>query len=302
MTEGLVVELDELLMLKRYALTMRHRPLGRRIQGLNVSRFRGSGMNFSDTRNYQAGDEIRHMEWRVTARTGRPHVKVYQQERERPVILLLDFNPSMYFGTRIAYKSVIAARLAALIAWTTVKQDDRIGALFYGSDGHKAFMPSKRELALLPMLATLSHYTKKINHEGPQHALPLSNALLRLHRVLRPGSLLVVISDFYQMDNECEKQFIRLKAHNDIIAYHVADTLELVPPKPGMYALTNGQQTLLLDTNDKTIWQAYQNWCNDYQTTIQSQLTRLCIPYHLVSADDDLPMCVYQTFPRRHCG
>lgn len=132
MTEGVTVQLDELIALRRYAQRVHYKPTGSAIRaGNHLSKLRGRGMDFAEARNYQAGDEIRHMEWRVTARTGRPHVKLYQEERERPVVILSDFNPSMFFGTRLAFKSVIAARLAAMLAWTAIKQGDRVGGLFF---------------------------------------------------------------------------------------------------------------------------------------------------------------------------
>ncbi len=134
MTDGVSVELNELIALQRYARRVNYKPLYSAVQaGNHLSKLRGRGMDFAEVRNYQAGDEIRHMEWRVTARTGRPHVKIYQEERERPVVILTDFNPSMYFGTRIAFKSVVAARMAAMIIWTAVKQGDRVGGLFFFS-------------------------------------------------------------------------------------------------------------------------------------------------------------------------
>ncbi len=97
--------------------------------GNRQSRFRGRGIDFQESRNYQPGDDIRTMDWRVTARTGRPHTKVFQEERERPIIIVIDCNPSMFFGTRVAFKAVIAARLAALIAWAAIRNGDRIGAV-----------------------------------------------------------------------------------------------------------------------------------------------------------------------------
>ncbi len=112
MTKGVTAELSELIALQRYAQKAHYYPVGRAAKGSghHLSKLRGRGMDFSEVRNYQAGDEIRHMEWRVTARTGKPHIKLYQEERERPVVLVIDFNPSMYFGTRLAFKSVVAAQ------------------------------------------------------------------------------------------------------------------------------------------------------------------------------------------------
>jgi len=239
---GITAELVDLIALRRYAHTVRYRPnaLAAR-SGLHLSKLRGRGIGFAEARNYKAGDDIRHMEWRVTARTGKPHVKVYQEERERPVVILTDFNPSMYFGTRKALKSVVAARLSALLAWTAVKQGDRVGGLIVSASRHNEFIPRAREAGMLHFLAALSEYTQDyqqfINTSvSSSHMLldarPLSHALLRLRRVAKPGSILVLISDFYTMDEESEQHLNRLREHNDILAYQICDPLELAPPKP----------------------------------------------------------------------
>ncbi|MFC3909802.1 DUF58 domain-containing protein [Legionella dresdenensis] len=302
MNQGLVAELDELISLKRFARKVSYQPEGKVLKaGNHLSRRRGRGMDFAEVRNYQAGDEIRHMEWRVTARTGRPHVKVYQEERERPVVLLADFNPSMYFGTRVAFKSVIAAKLATLIAWTAIKQGDRVGALLYSAEQHNEFIPRSRETAILPLLSTLSRYTGQFSQaaDSTAPAVNLSEALIRLRRVARPGSILVLISDFYQLDSDTEKHLGRLRLSNDVLAYHICDALELAPPPPAQYAITDGQREMLLETTDNRTCQGYQNWCDQHTMTPDAMFRRLQIQYQRVTADMDLARLVHQTFPRR---
>ena len=302
---GIVAELNDLIGLQRYARTVRYRPEGFAARaGNHLSKLRGRGMDFSEARNYQAGDEIRHMEWRVTARTGRPHVKVYQEERERPVVILTDFNPSMYFGTRVAFKSVVAARLAALLAWTAAKQGDKVGGLVFSAVAHSEFTPRCRQAGVLPLLAALSHYTHEHNPKSIRmpDARSLSHALLRLRRVAKPGSILVLISDFYNMDTDSEQHLSRLSRHNDILAYHVCDPLELAPPKPAQYAITNGKQELLLDTTLDAVRFSYQFYCEQRIATLQAQCKRLQIQYVQVTALTDLPQLVRQTFPRRAGG
>jgi uncharacterized protein (DUF58 family) len=304
MTDGLIAELNELINLKRFAHRVQYKPENRlQRTGNHLSRIRGRGMDFSEVRHYQAGDEIRHMEWRVTARTGRPHIKVYQEEKERPVVILADFSPSMYFGTRIAFKSVVAARLAALIAWTAIKQGDRVGGLFYSTNRHSEFIPRGRESGVLPLLASLSDYTRQFAlKEKANASVSLSDELLRLRRVAKPGSILVLISDFYQMDLECEKHLNRLRTHNDILAYHVCDTLELTPPKPALYAVTDGKQALMLDTMNPQVWNDYQAFCENKRLNLQSQFKRLQIQYTQIAAEDDLALLVRRTFPGRARG
>lgn len=303
MADGVVAELKELIDLRRYAQLVRYQPEGRVVRaGNHLSKLRGRGMDFAEVRNYQAGDEIRHMEWRVTARTGRPHVKIYQEERERPVVILADFNPSMIFGTRIAFKSVVAARLAAMLAWSVIKQGDRIGGVFFSATEHSEFMPRSRDSGVLPMLASLSHYTNQTDAQREAQPTLLSDALMRLRRVVRPGSILVLISDFYSMDADCEKHLNRLRSHNDILAYHICDRIELTPPKPQQYAITNGQQEIILDTSLHSVNTAYTDYCQHKITQLRDQLKRLQIQYVQTTADTNLAHLVRSTFPRRSHG
>lgn len=303
MTDGVSIELNELIALKRYVQRVNYKPEGSAVRaGNHLSKLRGRGMDFAEVRNYQAGDEIRHMEWRVTARTGRPHVKLYQEERERPVVILTDFNPSMYFGTRLAFKSVAAARLAAMIAWTAIKQGDRVGGIFFSAKEHNEFTPRSRETGVLPLLASLSQYTNAgVVNSGAKPKL-LSEVLVRLRRVTRPGSIVVMISDFYNMDADSEQHLSRLRSNNDVLAYHICDPLELAPPKPQYYAITNGEQELLLDTTIDEVTRAYQTYCEQRLANLQAQFQRLQIQYVQVTAEADLPRLVRQTFPRRSRG
>ncbi|MGC1183352.1 DUF58 domain-containing protein [Legionella sp.] len=303
MADGIVAQLSELIDFRRYAQSVHYQPEGKAVRaGNHISKIRGRGMDFAEVRNYQAGDEIRHMEWRVTARTGRPHVKIYQEERERSVVILVDFNPSMIFGTRIAFKSVVAARLAAILAWTVVKQGDRVGGLLFSSIEHSEFTPRGRDAGVLPLLASLSHYTAQTQEHRDAQPRLLSDPLIRLRRVIKPGSLVVLISDFYSMDADCEKHLNRLRAHNDILVYHICDPVELAPPKPQQYAITNGQQELILNTNSHSIRSAYEHYCQQKITQLHDQCKRLQIQCVQTTAKTDLTQLVRHTFPRRSRG
>lgn len=303
--DGLFVTLSDLIALQRYAQTVKYPPEGYSMRpGQHKSKLRGRGMDFAEARNYQAGDEIRHMEWRVTARTGRPHVKVYQEERERPVVILTDFNSSMYFGTRIAFKSVVAARLAAVLAWTAAKQGDRVGGFLFSAQTHHEFTPRSRQTGVLPLLASLSQYTQHdgVNSVNSSDPRSFSHALLRMRRVAKPGSILVLISDFYHIDEDTEQHLSRLRSHNDVLAYHICDPLELAPPPPQQYAMTDGQHELLVDTTLDSVRFGYQFYCEQRISSLRAQLKRLQIQYIQVTAETNLPVLVKQTFPRRSCG
>lgn len=303
MANGVIAQLDELIDFRRYALMTSYHPQGKGARaGGHLSKFRGRGMDFSEARHYQAGDEVRHMEWRVTARTGRPHVKIFQEERERPVVLLVDFNPSMHFGTRHAFKSVVAARLASLLAWMTVQQGDRIGGLFFSARQHSEFMPRARERAVLPMLSSLSHYTQEsaMNDETP--ARPLSDALLRVRRVVRPGSTIVLISDLYTFDEECIAHLARLRAHNEVLVYHISDPVELALPKSHCYGVTDGKTPFVFNTHSATLQAAYSNYCTQRLHQLEAQCRQAQSDYLSLTTATDLPLLVRRTFLRRAYG
>lgn len=299
MHEGLAVSVTELIALAAQAQRVRYPPKGfaSRI-GPHESRIRGRGMDFSEARNYQAGDEVRHMEWRMTARTGRPHVKVYQEERERPVLLLVDFNSSMFFGTKIAFKSVIAARLAAILAWTAAQQGDRVGGWLYTATEHQAFTPRTRRAGVLPLLNGLSQYSEKPrNNKDTGQAL--EQALTRIHRLLKPGSIVVLISDFYHWHASHERLLMHLAGHHDLLAYHICDPLELGPPPPQLYGMTDGDTDVLIDTSLDSVRFGYQFYCEQRITTLKQQLHRIPMQYAQVTAEMNLASLVKQTFPQR---
>jgi hypothetical protein len=301
--EGVCVALSELIALRRFAKNVSYQPIGLALRpGQHLSKLRGRGIDFSEARNYQAGDEIKHMEWRVTARTGKPHVKVYHEEQERPVVIVVDFNPSMYFGTKICFKSVIAARLAAIIAWTAAKQGDRVGGFCFSGKDHNEFVPRARQAGVLPILASLVKYTENYAQNANLEPEKLSHALLRVRRVAKPGSVIVLISDFYNIDKDFDRELNNLRNHNDILTYQICDKLELAPPHPDKYAISDGIESLNLDTSIDSIRFGYQFYCEERITLLQAKLSRLEIQCIQVSSDLDLPLLVRQTFPRRKRG
>lgn len=302
MVDGIVTELPELIALKQYAPSLQNTLRGKALQtGNHLSRTRGRGMDFSEVRNYQAGDDIRHMEWKITARTGRPHIKLYQEERERPLVMLVDFNPSMIFGTRGAFKSVLAARLASLLAWTAIKQGDRIGALMFSAAEHYEFIPRGRESAVLPILAALSRLTKQSPMVTGQPKA-MQQALLQLRRVVKPGSVVALISDFYSMDATCEQHLSRLSSQNDVLAYSIFDVLETAPPKPQEYAVTDGRQVLLMDTGIQSLNESYKNYCQKRIQRLQEQCKGSKVQYIPLTAETDLVHLVRTTLPGRFHG
>ncbi|TDR41700.1 uncharacterized protein DUF58 [Tahibacter aquaticus] len=237
---GVEVVLDDLIAQRiaaRSLVLAASRKVAAAQAGIKTSRFRGRGVDYVESRSYQPGDDIRSMDWRVTARTGRPHTKVFQEERERSVLLLLDHSPSMHFGTRVCFKSVQAARAAALIAWSAIRGGDRVGALGFGSGVTGEVRPAGGPRGVLHCLRALSDWDTLARVDRSDSATPLSAALERARRLARPGSLVILLSDGFCADAAAEAPLARLAAHGDVRLLTLTDALELAAPPRGRYAI-----------------------------------------------------------------
>ncbi len=285
---------EELLQLRHSA---RELPLDSRmaatsvISGAHVSRFRGRGMDYLESRGYQPGDDIRSMDWRVTARSGRAHIKVYQEERERPIVLMLDLGPGMFFATRGAFKSVVAARAAAMIGWAAVHNGDRIGALLFNG-GHHELRPLGGSRGALRLIRTLVEMTDPARAPGSRsdsvNGQHLNDALMRLRRVARPGSLVFLLSDFYGCNTETRRHLQYLRKHTDIIALQIVDTLEVAPPPPGHYAISDGHRSGLLDTRSPARRQAYLDYFSAHHSAVRELMQQCAVPLQQLATTDSV--------------
>jgi uncharacterized protein (DUF58 family) len=288
---GVRVSVDELIRLRLQAGGIRlnsRRRVAYATAGPHASRFRGRGIDYQESRNYQAGDDIRHMDWRVTARTGRPHTKLYQEERERPIIVMVDLGPSMFFGTRRAFKSVVAAQAAVLLGWATIQNGDRIGAFIFGHGDHYELRPRGGRRSVLQLIRKLTVLTEPMGECTKSEQPSLSEALRRLRRVVRPGSLVFILSDFYSLGTDADYHLTRLRQHNDIIACQVIDGLELAPPPPGYYAVTDGYDTRILDTTSLALCNQYRAHFVAYERQLQELLRKRAIPLLCLLTHEDV--------------
>jgi uncharacterized protein (DUF58 family) len=259
--DAVQVSVPSLVRLNRRATAIRLN--GRRIRarqgGDYQSPFKGRGMEFDESRLYQPGDDIRNIDWRVTARTGKPHTKLFREERERPVFLWVDLRSPMFFATRGCFKSVMAARLASLVAWSAVQNHDRVGAVVFSDEVHHELKPQRGKLGVLRLIHQLvRHPAWQRDGIGRPDAGALTRALIRLRRVVRPGSMVFLISDFRYLDEAAETQLLRLSRHNDVVMIYVHDVLEQRLPPAGRYRISDDSEELLLDTYDRHWVEAYR--------------------------------------------
>jgi len=215
--------------------------------GTLVAKTKGRGMEFDEARHYQIGDDIRAIDWRVTARTGKTHTKIYREERERPVILLVDLNHRQYFGSQLMLKSVQTCHLASLLAWSAIANGDRVGALIFNDVEHRELKPRNRHhgaLAIVEYLVKLHQRGLEQFKANQQTDNTFEQSCLRLRRVVKPGSLVFVLSDFSQLTPKASKQLQLLSRHNEIIGCQMEDPLDQRLPNElsGEVAITDGSE------------------------------------------------------------
>lgn len=266
--------------------------------GSHHSQFRGRGMDYQESRIYQAGDDIRNMDWRVTARAGKPHTKLYQEERERPVVLVVDFKPCMFFGSTNTFKSVLAAKTATLIAWSVASKGDRIGASILNSS-HQELAPKMGKRGVLQLIRELVIHGNPelgLKQSAEKNHISMNNELKRLRRLAKPGSLIFLISDFYDIDEETAGHLQQLSRHNDIQAIQIVDPLELSPPPPERYAVTDGSASGIVNTKSKKGRDKYTGFFNQHHQKIQDLMRKKNIPLLQLSTADDLLLTLQKHF------
>ena len=261
---GVYVERDELMRLRYKASGfsfLPRQPVHSILSGQHASRLRGRGLNFEELRGYLRGDDPRHIDWKVTARTGMPHVRVYTEEKDRTVWLLVDQRISMFFGSRRRMKTVVAAEAAAVAAWRVLAQRDRVGALVFDDTDLHVIEPRRSEQQVTRIIDTVVDRNHALNaHSGivPSPGM-LNQALRRAGQLARHDSLVCVISDGAGIDAETRRHVTHLTAHNDVLFVFVYDPLERAFPDAGRLVFTDGRTQVEFDTANRRLRQAYQD-------------------------------------------
>ncbi len=211
-------------------------PVHSLLSGKHGSRLRGRGLTFEELRQYRPGDDIRSIDWKATARLRKPHVRVYNEERERPVLLVVDQRSPMFFGSRLSMKSVAAAELAALGAWRALDGGDRVGGIVFNDEELIEVRPHRSQTRVLQLL----HVIEQSNNRLTEAALTggdvtLNQALKRALQVAKHDHLVVLISDLDGADDETRRLAALLSAHNDVLVVAVYDPLGIsLSGSPGM--------------------------------------------------------------------
>jgi len=276
---GVSVRLEDLLRVQSRltGLSLRNfRNLSSLGSGTRRVRLRGQGMEYEESRAYVVGDDIKIMDWRVMARTGEAHTKVFAEERERSFMLTVDLSSSMFFGTRYSFKSWAAAQLAAHIGWLATFSGDRLGGLVSSMNSLYPIKPGKTRAGLMSLFHRLA--------ESCDVELPVTPANSRLNLMLgelqqsiKPGSVIVVISDFLGIDTKTPGLLHSLARHNDMIAFWVHDRTETDQWRAGPYPVEVGMHQFILDSGNTVT----AEWLNQQQQAHRSQIETLMSRFNI---------------------
>jgi len=236
------------------------------MMGRHASRTRGRGLNFEELRQYQQGDDIRNMDWKVTNRTGKPHVRVYSEERERRVMLAVDQRSAMLFGSTRVMKSVAAAELTALAAWRSLDAGDRVGAMIFNDHEITEVRPHRSRTHITRMLSMLqrhsvellnSVHSQSVGATTPTNGDQLNRVLTELNALAGHDMQIVLVTDLYGSDKKTEELIARLSQHNDVMLGFMFDPMEAKLPNAGRLAVSDGSMQLEVDTQDPALQEKY---------------------------------------------
>ncbi len=255
-------------------------PVRSLLSGRKRSRLRGRGLDFDELRHYRPGDDIRNMDWRVTNRTGKPHVRVYTEERDRPVIVVVDQRLPMFFGSRRKMKSVVAAEVAAITAWRVLAVGDRIGAILFNDKRSVEARPTRNQRRVMGWMGDLTGMNNELSVTPDSSSNPaaLADALGMLERSIGHDYLVVLVSDFYGWDEDTLKTIRRIRRHNDVICSLVYDPLERDISRADKLVVSDGRYQLEVDPGSQGLGEKFEASFESSMAHVQGELKRHDIP------------------------
>lgn len=257
------------------------------------SAFKGRGMSFSEVRDYTYGDDVRNIDWNVTARTGGPHIKIFEEERELTVMLLIDVSASSFFGTTNAFKIDIMTELAAVIAFSAITNHDKVGAILFSDKIEKYLPPQKGKQNILRIIREL------VNVTPSQKGTNLNEALIYLNNIEKKRSITFILSDF-KSNNYEQSLAIAAKKH-DIIGIKFNDHREKQLPDVGLIYMQDAEsgERKLVDSSDPIVRQSWKNYFQQEQLGFQGIFNRSKCDTITLDTQDDYVMAMQLFFKKR---
>lgn len=300
-TNGVTLDLPQLLAYQRHHSLLDLSPkmaIQSKLAGSYLAKTKGRGMEFDEVRHYQQGDDVRTIDWRVTARTGKVHTKLFREEKERPVFVLTDLSSSMQFGSHLLFKSVQAAHLAALLAWHVKERGDKLGGLVFSEQQVLELKPTARSQGVLRYLTALTKaQPSKPQNLSPSSAespvekrLDLDQALALLRRLVHPGALVYVLSDFSNLSAQGWRHLQAIRLHNEVAAVQLLDPLDSAWPEhaQGHVFLSHEQHTTQLDLGSSSKRLHYLQQQQQSQHQLKTQFKQLGCRFMQLSSAEPL--------------
>lgn len=257
-----------------------HRPHHSVLAGRHASRLRGRGLDFEEIRAYVAGDDIRYLDWKASSRAGRALVRSYTEERDRPALFVVDQRISMFYGTRRAMKSVVAAEMAAIGSWMAFQAGDRAGAVVFDDQHILTVRPHRSRSRVQAIMGALARSNQSLDANSPVQAKAsqLDDALRAAHKLATHDFLVCIISDFYGANEHTLKLIRELAEHNDVVAALVFDPSARAVPNRGRIVVTEGELQLELDLGKTSIREPLREMFNAHERDTLELLTRCAVP------------------------
>ena len=266
---GAYAALDSLLGL-RTSVTRKARSRRASVQhGERTSRQRGRGMDFAEVRAYQPGDDVRSIDWRVTARRNKPHTKVFQEEKERPTLVLIDQTRPMFFGSKARLKSVAAAEIGARLAWQSLANNDRVGGIVAGNNSLAVHRPLSNARAVARLLHDLAESNNTLRADMP-NGQPFSSALPRVAHIARSGHRIHIVTDCHALNATHREKLLHLSRHNEVHAVFVFDELETRLPPANRYRVTDRNSSLQFHSGDTRLRREYEQRFEERKSALDS--------------------------------
>ncbi|POA26268.1 MULTISPECIES: DUF58 domain-containing protein [unclassified Pseudomonas] len=292
-TDGLVyVSVAQLMSLEfkaRDLSFLARQPQGSILAGNHASRLRGRGLNFDELRRYQTGDDLRHLDWRASLRTGKPVVRTFTEERDRPALIVVDQRMSMFFGSRRSFKSALAAELAALAAWMVFNAGDRVGGLVFNDQRIDCIAPLRSRKRVEALLSRVAQQNQALNAANPdaEDEDQLDKALQRCLALAGHDHLICIVSDFAGAGERTLQLMRQLRAHNDVIALQVYDPLALKLPSDGRLLVTQGQLQVELAVEKRSVHQPLGDYLGGRLKDVATLLRRSQVPLMMFSTAEE---------------
>ena len=282
-TAGVYTTLQDLIKLQYQATGfsfLPKQPVHSLLSGRHSSRLRGRGLDFEELRQYRPGDDIRTMDWKATKRCGEPYVRVFTEERERPVLLVVDQRISMFFGSQINMKSVTAAEAAALAAWRVVDSGDKVGAIIFNDHEVREIKPRRSKKTVMQILQRIveQNNSLSVSRDIQSNKEMLNQALEKTVHLAGHDYLVCIISDFFGLSDKSLHHVKQLCRHNDVMLSLIYDPLAKKLPENENLVISDGKKQILLDSRESRLKERFPELLQNRLKTLTDNLDKFGVP------------------------